>query len=60
MRNKNDSYKTQMEAAKQGIITPEMQIVAEKEFISPEELRELVVRGEVAIPCNVRHTSISP
>lgn len=54
------TYKTQMEAAKLGIITPEMQTVAEKEYISPEELRELVAKGEVAIPCNVRHTSISP
>ena len=54
------TYYTQMEAAKQGIITPEMQIVAEKEWINPEELRELVAKGEVAIPCNVRHKSISP
>lgn len=54
------TYKTQMEAAKLGIITPEMQTVAEKEYISPEELRDLVAKGEVAIPCNVRHTSISP
>lgn len=54
------TYYTQMEAAKQGIITPEMQIVAEKELINPEELRELVAKGEVAIPCNIRHKSISP
>jgi len=54
------NYKTQMEAAKLGIITPEMEIVAKKEYISPEELRELVARGEVAIPCNVNHKSISP
>lgn len=53
-------YKTQMEAAKLGIITPEMETVAKKEYISPEELRALVAKGEVAIPCNVRHTSISP
>lgn len=53
-------YVTQMEAAKKGMITPEMKIVAEKEYIAPEELRELVARGEVCIPCNVRHTSISP
>ena len=53
-------YSTQMEAAKKGIITPEMKIVAEKEYISPEELRELVAKGHVAIPCNVRHTAISP
>ena len=32
-------YKTQMEAAKKGIITPEMKIVAEKEYMDPEKLR---------------------
>lgn len=53
-------YYTQMEAAKLGIITPEMETVAKKEYISAEELRELVAKGEVAIPCNVRHKSISP
>lgn len=56
MRN----YKTQMEAAKKGIITPEMKIVAEKEYMEPEKLRELIAKGEVAIPCNVNHKSISP
>ena len=49
-----------MEAAKKGIITPEMKIVAEKEYIDPEELRQLVAKGEVAIPCNINHKSISP
>ncbi|HCB96120.1 MAG TPA: thiamine biosynthesis protein ThiC [Ruminococcus sp.] len=56
MRN----YATQMEAAKKGIITPEMEIVAKKEYIEPEQLRELVAKGEVAIPCNINHKSISP
>ena len=56
MRN----YSTQMEAAKKGIITPEMEIVAKKEYIEPEQLRELVAKGEVCIPCNVNHKSISP
>lgn len=53
-------YSTQMEAAKKGIITPEMKRVAEKEYMDPEVLREKVAKGEVAIPCNVRHTSIDP
>ena len=53
-------YYTQMEAAKMGIITPEMEIVARKEYIDPEELRVLVAKGEVAIPCNVVHKAISP
>ena len=56
MRN----YSTQMEAAKKGIITPEMEIVAKKEYIEPEELRALVAKGEVCIPCNINHKSISP
>ena len=29
------AYKTQMEAAKQGIVTKEMKIVAEKEYMDP-------------------------
>ncbi len=52
-------YKTQMEAAKKGIITPEMKTVAEKEYKTPEEIMSSVAKGEVCIPCNVNHTSIS-
>lgn len=36
------AYATQMDAAKQGIITKEMEIVAKKEFKTPEEIRRLV------------------
>ncbi len=53
-------YHTQMEAAKKGIITPEMEIVAKKEYMEPEKIRALVATGEVAIPCNVNHKAISP
>ena len=53
------TYKTQMEAAKKGIITPEMKLVAEKEYTEPEKIRELVAVGQIAIPANVRHTSLS-
>ena len=53
-------YKTQMEAAKKGIITEEMKIVAKKEYLEPEKIMELVKKGEVAIPCNINHKSISP
>ena len=55
MRN----YKTQMEAAKKGIITPEMKTVAEKEYKTPEEIMRSVAKGEVCIPCNINHKSIS-
>ncbi|HIY19597.1 MAG TPA: phosphomethylpyrimidine synthase ThiC [Candidatus Blautia avistercoris] len=49
-----------MEAAKKGIITPEMETVAAKENMEVEILREKVAKGEVVIPCNIMHTSISP
>lgn len=52
-------YKTQMEAAKAGIITPEMELVAKKEYMEPEKLRTSVACGEVVIPCNSNHKSIS-
>lgn len=52
-------YATQMDAAKRGIITPQMQTVAEKEGVSAEVIRQRVAEGTVAIPANIRHTSLS-
>ena len=40
-------YTTQMDAARQGIITPQMEIVAEKEHFDVEELRELIAKGRL-------------
>lgn len=53
-------YSTQMEAARNGEITGEMKLVAEKEGISPESLRSLVAEGKAIIPCNKNHRCISP
>lgn len=53
-------YYTQMEAAKKGIITKEMEIVSSKEQIEVDKLRTLVAKGEVVIPCNIYHKSLSP
>ena len=53
-------YHTQMEAAKAGVITEAMEIVAKKERMEPEKLRELVAKGWFAIPANVNHKSLSP
>lgn len=52
------NYTTQMNAAKQGIITPEMKIVANKEQIDIKKLRELVALGKIVIPANKIHTCI--
>lgn len=53
-------YTTQMDAAKRGIITDQMRIVAQEENIDVEQLRQLVASGRVAIPANKNHTSLSP
>lgn len=53
------SYKTQMEAAKKGIVTREMEIVSQKEQMDIKELMELVAKGTVAIPANINHKSLS-
>lgn len=54
------NYKTQMEAARKGIITPEMKIVSEKEHMDPEKLRDLMSSGKIVIPANPRHKSLDP
>ncbi len=54
------NYTTQMDAAKKGIITKEMEIVAEKENMDAEVLRNLVAEGRVAIPANKNHKNLSP
>lgn len=54
------SYTTQMDAAKKGIITEAMKIVAIKEGKPVEEIRALVAEGKVAIPANKNHKSLSP
>lgn len=53
-------YKTQMEAAKYGFVTDEMKIVAEKEGVSTDYLLEKIAIGEIIIPRNKNHNSISP
>lgn len=53
------NYKTQMEAAKKGIITPEMETVAKKENIDAKIIMERVAKGTIAIPANVNHKALS-
>ena len=51
-------YTTQMDAARKGIITPQMEAVAAKESIIPETLREQIAAGKVIIPANKHHISL--
>lgn len=46
---------TQLQAARDGKITPEMAYVAEQEELKPEEVRELIAKGHLVIPKNHNH-----
>lgn len=53
-------YSTQMEAARMGIVTPEMEKVAAKEQREVAELMPLMAAGKMVIPANIHHESIDP
>ncbi|MBR4640218.1 MAG: phosphomethylpyrimidine synthase ThiC [Butyrivibrio sp.] len=53
-------YSTQMEAARKGIVTKEMEAVAKKEYRDTEFIRALVAEGKIAIPANKNHKCIDP
>jgi phosphomethylpyrimidine synthase len=46
---------TQLEAARQGLVTDAMRRVAERENRTAEFIRDEVARGRLVIPANVRH-----
>ncbi|MDO5095141.1 MAG: phosphomethylpyrimidine synthase ThiC [Peptostreptococcaceae bacterium] len=54
------NYKTQMEAAKKGIVTEQMKTVAQKENMDINLLMRYVAEGKIAIPANINHKSLSP
>ena len=53
-------YITQMDAAKQGILTKEMEAVLQTEHITKDRLIELVAAGKVVICANKNHISLAP
>ena len=55
MRN----YTTQMDAARRGIVTPEIETVAKKENMDVDKLMKLVAEGKVAICANKNHKCLS-
>lgn len=54
------NYSTQMEAARKGIVTPELEAVAKKENRSVEELLPLMASGKMVIPANINHKALDP
>jgi phosphomethylpyrimidine synthase len=54
------NYTTQMDAARKGILTREMEIVAAKEKMDTVTLMALMAQGKVIIPANKNHTNLDP
>ena len=55
-----NTYTTQMDAARKGIVTPQIKTVAEKEHMPVEKIMQLVAEGKVAICANKHHKSLDP
>ena len=53
-------YTTQMDAARKGIVTPELKTVAKKEYMEESALMALVAQGKAVIPANKKHTCLNP
>ena len=55
-----DKTPTQMYYAKKGVITPEMNYVAQAEALNPELIRSEVAAGKMIIPANIHHENLLP
>ncbi len=51
---------TQLELAKQGIISPQMSLVAQREGVDTEFIQSGVAAGTIVIPANIKHTNLVP
>jgi phosphomethylpyrimidine synthase len=51
---------TQMHYARQGVITEEMQYVADRERLPVDLIKDEVARGRMIIPANINHTNLEP
>ena len=49
-----------MDAARKGIVTPELKTVAKKEYMEESALMALVAQGKAVIPANKKHTCLNP
>jgi phosphomethylpyrimidine synthase len=56
----NDPIRTQMYYARQGVITQEMEYIAQREHVTGELIRSEVARGRMIIPANIHHTNLEP
>src|SRR5579862_8910025 len=60
LRAKSGKVVTQLQYARQGIVTPEMEYIAIREQLEPEFVRSEVARGRAIIPANINHPESEP
>lgn len=51
---------TQLELARKGTISEQMKLVAEREGVEAEFVRDGVAQGAIVIPANIRHGNLEP
>ena len=51
---------TQMENAREGIITPEIRLVAQSEHLPLQTVMQGVAEGKIVIPANINHKNLIP
>jgi phosphomethylpyrimidine synthase len=51
---------TQLELAKQGIISPQIKQVAQQEDVSQDVVQQYITEGKIVIPFNVNHANLAP
>jgi phosphomethylpyrimidine synthase len=56
----DDLIRTQIHYARRGTITGEMEYVAARENLTPEQIRDEVARGRMIIPANINHNALEP
>jgi phosphomethylpyrimidine synthase len=59
-KRRNDATPTQLHYARQGLVTEEMEHVAEREHCPSELVRSEVARGRAIIPANINHPELEP
>jgi len=59
-RRADHPVRTQMHYARQGLVTEEMWVVAQREGLDPDFVRDEVARGRMIIPSNWNHVNLVP
>jgi hypothetical protein len=59
-QSNSDGNFSQTHYGRQGVVTDEMGIIAHREKLPPELVRDEVARGRMIIPANINHPELEP